>query len=350
MLKKIIIYALSTLAGGALIYYTYKDQNLNEVLNSIGDSNYEYIILSFFIILSSHVARAYRWNQLYNSLNYNPGLFRSFLAVMFGYFVNMAIPRGGEISRCALLKRTDNIPLEESIGTVVAERAFDLLSILVILAAAFAFNFELFSGILSQTTSAAGTETVESQESFNYWYLLIPILLVAAVAFFWNKFDLKVIINKVRTILSKVWNGVQSIQKVENKTAFLIATAIIWICYFMGSYVVFFAFPATSGLGLDAALVLLIVSTMAMIVPVPGGAAYPSFVGTAMLIYSIAANDSQVYATVMYGTNVIMIIVIGGISFVVAAGLSTRRHDSNGEKDINTSGISGEEGDIKARA
>ena len=267
-------------------------------------------------MLVSHVARAYRWDLLYNSLDYHPGTYRTFLAVMFGYFMNLAIPRAGEVSRCAILKRTDNIPLEESIGTVVAERAFDLLTIIVIVALAFLFNYELFSQILSLTgageSSGGGSHTT-------LWVVAIIGLITLIIFLFRRRLMRFSFMAKVAESLKKVGKGIMSIRRVEKKFMFFLMTFIIWLMYFLASYVVFFALPATSHLGLDVGLTLLIVSTMAMIVPVPGGLAYPLFVTTTLGLYGLTEEDGSVYATVMYGATVLMIFIIGGISFFVAA-------------------------------
>ncbi len=260
---------------------------------------------------------------MYQTMDYNPGTLKTFLAVMFGYFMNLAIPRAGEISRCAILKRTDDIPLEESIGTVVAERAFDLLCIIIIVAMAFLFNYELFNQILSLTDSGESTEQSSGSNTLLFVFLGIGVLFL--LLFLFRKRLMKNrILMKLGASLQKVWKGMLSIKKVENKFMFILTTFIIWIMYFLASYVVFFALPATSDLGLDAALTLLIVSTMAMIVPVPGGLAYPLFVTTALGIYGLTKEEGSIYATVMYGSTVLMIFIVGAISFFVAAGMSKK--------------------------
>ncbi|MEQ8360841.1 MAG: lysylphosphatidylglycerol synthase transmembrane domain-containing protein [Cytophagales bacterium] len=314
---------MSFVAGGGLIWYTYRNENIGDVISKIKDAHFEFILLSFLAMILSHIARAYRWNQLYQTMGFNPGTGRSFLAVMFGYFMNLAIPRAGEISRCAILRKTDKIPLEESIGTVVAERAFDLLTIIVIVALAFLFNYELFNQILSATQNTNGESSSEGSG-----YLLWIFIGILSVLFFMYLLRRRLMryrfFAKIGASLQKVGTGIMSIKHVENKFMFLFNTVVIWVMYFLASYVVFFAIPATSHLGLDVALTLLIVSTMAMIVPVPAGSAYPLFVQTALTIYGVSTSDGKVYATVMYGSTVLMIFIIGGISFLIAAWLASK--------------------------
>ncbi len=309
--------------GGALIWYTYRNENMGDVITKIKDAHLEFILLSFIAMILSHIARANRWNQLYQTMGYNPGTWRSFLAVMFGYLMNLAIPRAGEISRCAILRNTDKIPLEESIGTVVAERAFDLLIIIIIVALAFLFNYELFNQILSATQNVEG-ESSNQGSGYLLWIFIGFVSLLILMYLVRRRLMRYQFFAKVGASLQKVGTGIMSIRHVKNKFLFLFNTIIIWVMYFLASYVVFFALPATSHLGLDVALTLLIVSTMAMIIPVPAGSAYPLFVQTALTIYGVAESDGKVYATVMYGSTVLMILIVGGISFLIAAWLASK--------------------------
>jgi uncharacterized protein (TIRG00374 family) len=51
---------------------------------------------------------------------------------MIGYFANLALPRLGEVTRCTVLAKYERIPFQKSFGTVVAERAFDFITFLVL--------------------------------------------------------------------------------------------------------------------------------------------------------------------------------------------------------------------------
>ena len=52
---------------------------------------------------------------------------------MIGYFANLAFPRAGEVTRCAMLKKTDDIPVDASFGTVITERLFDLIVLIFLI-------------------------------------------------------------------------------------------------------------------------------------------------------------------------------------------------------------------------
>src|SRR4051794_40429946 len=105
-------------------------------------ARYWLIIPVFFIISFSHVLRALRWKMLILPMGYNPSFLNTFFAVMIGYLANLAVPRLGEVLKCTILAKYENVPAEKLVGTIVAERAFDLVCLLIIFLIAFAIQFE----------------------------------------------------------------------------------------------------------------------------------------------------------------------------------------------------------------
>lgn len=48
---------------------------------------------------------------------------------MIGYLANLAIPRLGEVLKCTFLSKYEKVPAEKLVGTIVAERAVDVVSL-----------------------------------------------------------------------------------------------------------------------------------------------------------------------------------------------------------------------------
>ena len=80
------------------------------------------VLASMVLSLLAYVARAYRWKILLSAADQQVSTFRLTLAVFIGYLANLAFPRLGEITRCAVLKKTNGIPIGLTLGTVVTER------------------------------------------------------------------------------------------------------------------------------------------------------------------------------------------------------------------------------------
>ena len=66
-------------------------------------------------------------------VSHKPKFANTFMAVMIGYLMNLALPRMGEISRCGVLTRYEKISFSKLLGTVVAERLVDMVSLLLLL-------------------------------------------------------------------------------------------------------------------------------------------------------------------------------------------------------------------------
>ncbi len=99
----------------------------SQILNSFRTANYNWVILAIILGILSHLLRSLRWMLFFEPMGYKPTLKVTFYAVMVGYFANMAFPRLGEVTRCGILAKYERIPFNKSFGTVITERAIDML-------------------------------------------------------------------------------------------------------------------------------------------------------------------------------------------------------------------------------
>src|SRR5690554_1272194 len=123
-------------------FYTAMDIPTKEVFyKAINEANYFWIILSMLLGLLSHIVRAYRWKYMLEPIGYTTKFWHRYHALMIGYLVNLLIPRAGEVTRPALLYQTDKIPFSKSFGTIIAERMFDFVMLIVICLITFVLSF-----------------------------------------------------------------------------------------------------------------------------------------------------------------------------------------------------------------
>jgi len=145
-LKKTIQYVLFLGIGLALLYLTFKNVNPIDLWNNIRAVSIEGFALIVFIGFVAIVFRGLRWVQMLQSLGYEVKGSRAIAAVAFSYLVNLVTPRVGEVARCTALNRTDNVPIDKLVGTVVLERVVDtLLFGMVVLSTVFISSDELAS-------------------------------------------------------------------------------------------------------------------------------------------------------------------------------------------------------------
>src|SRR5450432_560029 len=100
-------------------------------------ANKGYLLLMAVTTMASHIIRSERWKMLLVPTGNKIRFSSSFLSLMIGYLVNLAVPRGGEVSRCYNLFKLEGTPVETSFGTVVVERIVDVICLLLLIVISF---------------------------------------------------------------------------------------------------------------------------------------------------------------------------------------------------------------------
>ena len=145
MRKKIINsikYLLFGFLAFLLLALALKNQNPRELLQSLANLEMNWIYFSIVLGALAIVLRGVRWIHMIQPLGHNCKISNSINAVAIGYLTNLAIPRAGEITRCTALHKKENIPVDKLFGTIIAERAIDLLALISLLILMFIINLE----------------------------------------------------------------------------------------------------------------------------------------------------------------------------------------------------------------
>jgi glycosyltransferase 2 family protein len=296
---------------------------------TIKTADFSWVFLSIFFSILAHLSRAQRWNMLISPLGYNPSLKNSFAALMTGYLANLALPRMGEISRCAALAQAEKAPMDSLIGTVITERLLDLIMLVICIVLATVLNFNTVGGIvMQQLIIPAGTKFFSLLTSWLFYAVIIGI--IAAVVFYKKSKTKKElpVIKKVVLFLKGMGTGMKSVFLMKNKGWFLFHTIFIWIMYFLTTYVCFRAIDETSSLSLMAGLFVLVGGSLGMTAPVQGGiGVYHLLVAKALTFYAIPFTVGLIYATIVHSSQVLMVLITGGFSVLY---FSLRKNKING--------------------
>jgi uncharacterized protein (TIRG00374 family) len=244
-------------------------------------------------------------------------LSHSFFSLMVGYLVNLAIPRGGEVSRCYNLYKLDKTPVELSFGTVVVERIADVICLLLLIGLAFIVESEklfAFIGTLNMSGPGSNDKLV---------LILAGVVLLIVVALFLKWFIRRN--KKLKDFFTRKWNGfkegLMSVFKLQNKGLFVFYSALIWFLYFLMSYTVILAFPETHHLGFSAVMSLFAIGSIAMAAPLPGGTGtYHVLVPQGLVfLYSIPKADAVAFTFIFHGWQTAIMIVAGAISLIATS-------------------------------
>ena len=296
-----------------LFWYLYKD-GFADTLNRLKQVDYRWVFASLVIGLTSHLARAYRWKLLLEPTKNYPSLLKCFMALMVGYLVNLAIPRLGELSRCLVLKRTAAIPVTSSLGTVVSERVLDVLSLLFITGITLLIEFDK----LNRFFSSLFLEKFNSVAANAGLLVVLGLVVTLSLGILWITFKKRVMQSawwaKVKSLLHQTWLGFISITRLQKPLQFWISTIVIWVLYYLTSYVVFFAMEPTSELGWKADMALLVMGGLAMSAPVQGGiGAFHLLVAGLLVYYGVTREDGLSFAFLLHSTQMVLMISVGTI-------------------------------------
>lgn len=328
-MKKIIQFLVPVLLAASLIGLIFYFYNPVTLWNEMKQANFGVILIALIIALMAHLSRALRWVLLLKTLDLNAKPLHAFLAVMTAYFGNIFIPRGGEVMRCVVLNRSDNIPFNSGFATVVAERVFDFICLLSLIGVSLILEFDRFMLLFNDPVFAKKEEGPS---------LTMIILGVGAISLLFSWIFRKKLrkISVIDKILGFVFSTFSQAFKVflnmKHKGQFVAHTIFIWVCYYLMTYLIFFSLPFTSHLGMQAGLVILIVGGLGMSAPSAGGFGTFHFMVAAglTLFYGLNKDHGMAYAAVLHTSQFLMMLVIGGIctffSYYVIGG---KRNDKN---------------------
>ncbi len=319
---KLLRYLIPLLLAGGLLWFVFKDIDLASMMNRMAHADWRWIAVSSALTLLAHWFRAWRWQMLLRPLGFTPTVYESFISLLTGYFANYILPRMGEVTRCGTLYKVTKIPVNQSLGTVVAERIFDVITLLVLMVLNFMLEFDRLNAFF---TDLAGDRFAGGN---SYWLpalLLGALTVVGLIAVYIARnpsLQAKLLSNgpvaKIALFIKGMISGLLSVRNLESPLLFIASTVAIWVCYFFSSYVLFFCIPETSGLGLLAGLTLLAIGAVGMTAPTQGGiGAYHLLVGNVMILYGLTQQDGITLATFVHGTQMLLMLGAGAVAFLL---------------------------------
>jgi len=316
-------YLVFLLLGVLFLWLAFRNLNGKEIMEQIMHADYLWIILCVGAGILSHVARAARWNILINSMGHKTHLSTTFYAVMTGYLANTAVPRLGEVTRCGVLSKKQNIPFTELLGTVIAERIFDMIIMLLIIIFVILFQLGLVGAFVDKFVFTPLFSSFENNLIPALVVLAILLIFIIVLIFFWKRYRHLLIkyafYHKLTQFAKGTVEGIKTIKRTRNKGLFMLYTVMIWGLYAMMIYLPFFSLEATSHLNFGDALTVMSIGSLGIVAPVPGGIGTYHFIVKAVLfeLYGVDQASAASFATITHAAQTLMIIVVGGLSFLM---------------------------------
>lgn len=314
--------------GVGLIWLFYdalcEDQKA-DLFKAFSEANYFWVISSLVFGWFSHLSRAQRQKYLLRPMGYDVSFWNTYHALMIGYLVNLAFPRAGEASRAGVLFKTEKVPFEKGFGTIIAERAFDVLMLGIITLIAISLQFDkldLFiaakENFVSGDSGCGNTMVFSILGNGVKWGIILGVIGGAILFVVKKEIRLKII-----NLVKGVFEGVFAIFKSKDKLPFIGHTLFIWIMYVTMFSVCFLSLDSTGILGIDAMLAGFVAGTVGMIVVQGGIGVYPAFVGIIVTIYMANSGEGAIspqalaLGWIIWTSQTLMMIVLGLVSLII---------------------------------
>lgn len=309
--------------GIFIIWLSLKDLTQTErfkILESFKIANYYWVVFAILLGVLSHFVRTLRWRILLEPLGYKPSVKNTFFAVMIGYFANMAFNRLGEFTRCGVLTKYEKIPFQKSFGTVVTERALDMIIFILLFFLTILTQIGTISNYLNNNVYPKLNGKLSNPFSHPAVVLSAMGLFVILIVFFIvfrKKISHSKIYQKIKSLILGFWEGLKSLSQIKQPLLFIIYTISIWVLYFFMLYLCFFSLSETSSLGLGAGLSALVLGSAGIIITPGGIGLYPVIIQETLYLYHISNTTGLALGWIAWTAQTVMILTIGGMSLIL---------------------------------
>ena len=328
--SQILKYAVSASLAFVLLYFSFRDVEWADFMEGLKSCRWEFILLSMAAGSFAFWLRAVRWRKLLLPIDGSITRMTAFNGINIGNISNFVFPRIGEFIRCGVITRRSEpvspddpehkkASYDKVLGTVVLERSWELLVMLLLLAVVVVGGFNRFGGFFVEQIWTPMAQRLD----FSIWWI-VAVLALAGVAgcyALWRYRDTNPVFSKVWGIFRGILQGFASCLKMERKWMFFAYTAFIWMTYWLMAASTVWAAPFLSELDLIDALFLSLVGGLGFAVPVPGGIGAFHFIISLALsgIYGIPTELGIIYATLSHTSQAITQIFFGAGSYAYEA-------------------------------
>src|SRR5579875_1218380 len=311
----ILRYLFFLSLGILFVWLTVKNitpQQWQHIRFSIKNARAWVIVPVIIMLLLAHYSRALRWKILMEPLGYHPSTFNTWAAVMIGYLVNAGVPRLGEVVKCTLLSRYEKVRADKLVGTIVMERAVDLVCLILLFVIALLFQGHIISNYVG---TLFGDFLKDKGGHFSNTRLVMfcggLIVFFALLYTLLKRFGHIDAVAKIKNVIKGILHGLSSIRLIKNKGWFLFHTLFIWIMYLLSTTAGIYALHETAFLGISGGLTTLAVGSIGMIVTPGGIGAYPFLVEKLMLLYGIPDATGIALGWLLWSVQTLIVLACG---------------------------------------
>lgn len=297
-----------------------------EMWEALGKADWFWFALSGLATLLSHYLRALRWCLLGEAISCKVSRKNSFFVVMGGYLTNLAVPRLGEVVRCTMLRASDGVPLEKSLGTIITERATDMLLFLLLLL----LTLCLQADVLLQYTSR--NFNLDSAHLLRLLMVGVGCAAGCVAVFFAFKNRLKEnkLFCKLVELLRGLWEGVKSIFGLKQPLLFIAYSLLIWLLWVAGTLCCFRCFAEMEGLNFVHALITTVLGAFGPMITPGGIGLQPAIYAEVLQAFAISRPMGYACGWMSWIVSQLGTVLVGLIAFIYFSTIKKKqKNDSN---------------------
>lgn len=334
---KLFKYGIPPLITIGLCYVLFHDQDIPAMVRYIKENcNFMWILASMGLTFVSFIIRSARWRIQLRASDINPPLHIVSYSIVGTYAVNLVFPRAGEIWRSGYIASRQKAPFATVLGSMVAERLADTVTVLLLLLSTFFLAGDAVEGFIDKYPAAY--DFISSALSSPWLYSGIAALVLGGVRFMHHKFASNAI-EKVRKMMWQLCSGLMAIFHMRGAGKWLLLTLLLWAAYFASLLCCFMAFGFTRELflshGIIVVLVCYVLSSVAMGIPANGGIGpYQAALVFGLGFFIVNLNHSAAlgFANTVLCAQIVTIILSGIPTFILIA-LDHKRRSRQSEAE-----------------
>jgi uncharacterized protein (TIRG00374 family) len=304
--RKYVEFGALSLLAVAILWLFGRNLNWSEVRAAVGHANLYLLGLAFLVMSLSYLLRAARWGALLAPLC-PAGLRNLFISTTVGFGAVLILGRTGEVVRPVVLPMRDKrIRPSASFVTIMVERIYDLLAVVV-----------LFAANLLWLRPPANLAVQFGRVRIAGVVLLIVMLsTVFALTHFRRKSERAVAVVKnllerrrfipprlTRAIVSIIEQLALALRVLANARELAVTmgwTALVWITITLGNLLVLRAFGLP--FGIPETVFVMGWALVGSLVPTPGGAAgaFHAATAAALMFLGITRENAAAVSIVMH--------------------------------------------------
>lgn len=308
------------MVGGIVMALVLRQQDLGALWAEMRQARPGWLLLAVALAGVGHWVRAMRWRILLRQSGSEVPTVQAFSALMIAYIVNFVVPRLGEVTRCALLYRHSRVPIARAAGTVVGERAVDVLSLGICVLICVAVSGGALQDFLAVNIMPPVQAALAQKGGLLLALSIGMFALLGLGLWLLRRFQGRVV-DFLRRMLRQGWEGLSALRGFARDAQLSLQTVLIWLSYWSGPVCTLWAMDMARADWVGVSFTMFVMGSIARTIPLPAGSMGPYhwLVSQVLMVMGYGATEALAAATVNHATQTVFYFIGGGVGLGLQA-------------------------------